>query len=117
MKTRMMVPVQVKDKQYVLRTESVVADQFKLDLSRQSRVWLNFLMWWLEGIGNPIQLVEVKALKPLGYPIAVRGFLQRPQVDNAAAAQHELWKYFQQTVGTYKTLTKPWCVRTAVGGG
>ena len=93
-----MVPVQIKEKQYTLRSESVVADQFKLDLSRQSRVWINFLIWWLEGIDSPIQLVNVKALKQLGYGIVVRGFLKRPQMSQSIAAQHELRKYFQQTI-------------------
>eukprot|EP00435_Cladocopium_sp_Y103_P041604 s40_g11.t1 len=38
LETGMMAPVQVKDKVYALRTESVTADQVKLDLRRQSRV-------------------------------------------------------------------------------
>jgi len=117
METGFMVPVQIKEKQYALRSESITADQFKLDLSRQSRVWINFLVWWLDGIDSPIQLTNVKALKQLGYCIEVKGFLQRPQLVNSIAAQHELWKYFQQTIGKNKTLSKPWCVRAAVGGG
>eukprot|EP00435_Cladocopium_sp_Y103_P052154 s1235_g16.t1 len=99
METGCMAPVQVKEKQYALRSDSVAADQFKLDLSRQSRVWLNFVSWWLEGVESPLHLTEVKALKHLGYPIVVRGFLQRPRLANSIAAQQELWKYFQQTIG------------------
>eukprot|EP00435_Cladocopium_sp_Y103_P060200 s1265_g22.t1 len=99
METGCMAPVQVKEKQYALRADSVAADQFKLDLSRQSRVWLNFVSWWLDGVESPLHLTEVKALKHLGYPIVVRGFLQRPRLANSIAVQQELWKYFQQTIG------------------
>ena len=38
-------------------------------------------------------------------------------MSQSIAAQHELWKYFQQTIGNYKSLSKPWSVRAAVGGG
>ena len=61
--------------------------------------------------------MNAKALKQLGYGIVVRGFLKRPQMSQSIAAQHELWKYFQQTIGNYKSLSKPWSVRAAVGGG
>ena len=66
METGFMVPVQIKEKQYALRSESITADQFKLDLSRQSRVWINFLVWWLDGIDSPIQLTNVKAAQTIG---------------------------------------------------
>ena len=117
--TGMMAPVQVKDKVYALRTENVMADQFKLDLSRQSRVWINFLRWWLDKVDSPAQMQNVKALRPLGFTIAVKGFTNRPRLSGSITALSALWRYFQQTVGKHKTLEKPWCVhsgRHAVGG-
>ena len=103
MDTGVMAPVQVKDKVYQLRTESVIADQIKLDLSRQPRVWINFLQWWLDRTDAPIRLQSGKALRPLGFTIAVRGFNKRPRLNGSAAALVNLWMYFQQTVGKHKT--------------
>ena len=119
LETSMMVPVQIRDKVYALRTESVEADQFKLDLSRQSRVWIKFLQWWLKGIESPIQMHDVKALRPLGFSIAVKGFKKRPCLPGAIDAMNNLWRYFQQVMGTHKTMCRPWSVHTpsfAVGG-
>jgi len=112
--TGMMAPVQIKDKVYALRTESVAADQFRLDLSRQSRVWINFLQWWLQGIESPIQLQSMKALRHVGFPIAVKCFLKRPRLVGTKDALATLWRYFQQTVGTHKTLSKPWSVQSPI---
>lgn len=117
--TGMMVPVQIRDKVYALRTDSVEADQFKLDLSRQSRVWIRFLQWWLKGIESPIPMHDVKALRPLGFSIAVKGFKKRPRLSGAIDAMNNLWRYFQQTVGTHKTMCRPWSVHSpacAAGG-
>ena len=119
LETGMMVPVQIRDKVYALRTDSVEADQFKLDLLRQSRVWIKFLQWWLKGIEPPIQMHDVKALRPLGFSIAVKGFKKRPCLPGAIDAMNNLWRYFQQVMGTHKTMCRPWSVHTpsfAVGG-
>ena len=79
---------------------------------RGSRVLINFLQWWFEGIDSPIQLESVKALRTLGYSIAVTGFKKRPRLDRAIEATPSLWMYFQQIVGTHKSLCRPWFVST-----
>eukprot|EP00435_Cladocopium_sp_Y103_P054469 s515_g17.t1 len=90
--TKMMVPVQVKDKQYALRSDSVVADQFKLDLSRQSRVWLNFLDWWLQSFDSPLEMYSDKSLRFVGFSIAIKGFRKRPKMPNAVESLMTLWR-------------------------
>ena len=118
MSTRCLVPVKIAQKKFRLRQRCPVADQASLALNTQSRVWLNFLQWWLEVAGNPVQLIMVKkALREYGHCVPVRGFACRPQLPNAVQVGQALWEYFHTCGITTRDMRKCWSYKGIAEGG
>ena len=121
--TQCLVPVQTskwKDGHAVfeLRHRSVEADQFKLDLSRQSRIWLKMLKWWLTAADIPHKMASHRSLREFGHWVSIQGFDIRPVLPDGPLVGRMLWDYFHENGVTVRSLNRPWKPpRVAAGGG
>eukprot|EP00438_Fugacium_kawagutii_P019103 Skav234731 [mRNA] locus=scaffold634:795339:796835:+ [translate_table: standard] len=108
MSCRMLAPVWVSQSKYVSREDSMEADVSGLQLCAQSTTWIRMVKWWLQAIGQPVELVKGDGLRQYGYSIPVIGLPIRPKLQNQHAIGVALWEYFHQNGRTCRNFNRAW---------